>query len=565
MTGPETPRRGRWLLRSLWLLAALAALGLPLAGLFIVSGLDEGGQPFRVEGDGGAPAAASELVRLLGVVPDESDDLLDPEGRPVGRMLDPHDSHRGHWGDAWLRRTLVFELAETQELLIPTEFLVSIPGTEDRPNREGIDQWDVFLGPSGRRMFVLDFFEAATQHRRSWFGRSVFEYDRLTVTVRYCYGVPDEPLAAFEAPFEVDRAETRRAGETVVTLTSHSEQRWPGGASARFRLVVAGPVETMPLVMAVDTAGRAHPSGSWQGGWGGGGGDIRFDFPDLPLARIAKVVVGGRPRETTFRNIRVRYPDRPARTCAPYLDRMAEVLGLENLTPKELERYQFNDVEEAIQVLGIVRGNHLYSASRLIIRAGREGKLESLDPKQREALRADAASLLEAVNPKRRFQAVELGLAVGPWPEFVDPAIDLLDEPGRGQRHEAAMLLERYVVSPRPEQLGRIVEALRKAPDIFLFGPLRRCLAKQKTPEATAVLKELAADDRPWVWMVALDELQERKALGRPEEWSDERKWRVALLLGPARVGEDPGVLAAARRRLPELLTPHLLRMYRHG
>ncbi len=566
MGEPDTPRRRRRLLRWLWVAAALAALGLPAAGLFIVPRLDRIDREFGIEGDAGAADGAGGAIRLLGVVPDESDDLLDPEGRPIGRMLGPQETYRGHWGDTWLRRTLVFELAETDEPLVLSEFVVTIPGTDEEPPREDIHRWDGFLGPSGRRMFVLDFFERAFEFRHPWFGSSRHEYEHLTVTVRYHYGVPDDPLAAFEGPFEVDRAETRRPGNATVTLTPLGERQGHGRGSARFHLLATGAVDLKMTVTAVDGDGRAHPAGSWQGSLGSGGADVRFGFMGLPLAEVREVLVAGRLRERTFRNIRVRYPDRPARTYAPYLDRMAEALALEGMAPKALARYQLKDVGEAIQALGVVRGNHLHRALRLLIKAHRNGQLKSLDAKGREALRADAASLLEAVNPKTRLQAIELGMAMGPWPEFVDPALAVLDEPHRGRRHDAAQLLERYRVQLNPGQLGRVAEKLREAPDIFMFSPLRRLLAEQKTPESTAALKELAADDRPWVWMAAIDALAERKALGPSEDWSDRMWWRVAIARGPDRVGDDPPTLAAARRHLTDLLaSPFLLRMYDGG
>ncbi len=323
---------------------------------------------FRVSGD-------STDIRLIGVIPDGGDEILDPEsgktalgldGAPLARLID-YDGTFSVWDDeqfsAWVEkkqvpRTFVFELPPGGP---PLRFLpsrvtnVSVPYVLPGP-----PHFSVRTRPDQRTVACLKASVRTTRRVRWLMGFLSMRrpVDTVDVTLRYFIG--DErgkPDVAFDGPFAVgDVLQDEATGSYTLTVSTSDLYR---AGSASFRIAGTAPVEHGAPFIAYDKHGGWHLALPAGGTTSGRKGKATFSFDyvvrDVPLKDITRVTFNEKPSTRVFHNVRVAYPDRPKRTYAPYLDDLAARLGITDFDPKNLARRTASSGPEAIECIDLWR------------------------------------------------------------------------------------------------------------------------------------------------------------------------------------------------------------------
>ena len=107
------------------------------------------------------------------------------------------------------------------------------------------------------------------------------------------------------------------------------------------------------MAAAVETGSKVQPAAGLNG--------VKADYciEGLILSDIAIVTVNEKPREKTFYNIRMLYPDRPARTYPAYLDVMAKRLNLNSTDGEYLREHTIDTLDSALKVIDVVRDEKL--------------------------------------------------------------------------------------------------------------------------------------------------------------------------------------------------------------
>jgi hypothetical protein len=491
-------------------------------------------------------AKAWNAVQLVGVIPDGGDDLLDVNGKRIGTTFGS-----GAWDriSRSMVRTLVFDIPQDQDIewSASPEICVSQTGRS-----MGTSHSDSTADIQGKRRRVFELFIDRTYPQRGWFRSHPVPIDRIDVTVRYHLPTRAEAACTFRGPFEVGQAVQCEEGHNcTVTPQRHTANH--GEIQLHLSATkVPIPMESAERIFAYDAQGMRYlrevredrgvsrtVSGNWT--------SIKLSFvvPDLPLERIATITLGEKPQEKTFRNILVRYPDRPIRDHPEYLDKMADALGLSELPPRSL-RHQIRSAQDALKVVDIVRGPHIEDVWRAIATED----LAGLSKEQQEKLRRVAQVWTDHGN----HNGILLGLA-GNWPEFGDPALDRLE---RGARYhfEIARELQRYR-GLSAKQLARAADLLRELDEPHTRWALLRCLANnQGQPGGRDILLRLAESEETWLWWPAIGLLE----FPNPEERTGLRaglRPRFFARRGPDRAG-DPALAAKARELLATLPTAKL-------
>jgi len=498
--------------------------------------------------DTDTPLARS--IRLVGVQPDGSDDLLDADGKKIGEMFAFLGRSGRSFRDDRVVRTFVFELPRTADKITPfSQFTICAPGERYHEFGGG---WRHAVVDDGDRRLVL----YATEFRPMiWdsgaFGSERVPIDHVDVVLRLHQGISADQAVRFTGPFEPGATFSKTVRGNSYTLTIRPDR----GNRVQFELASPGYLDSEFPLLVCDKAGEIYRADRHSYSGGPRGTRMKCSLRELTWEQVAAIGFSDRPLQKTFHNIRIRYTDRPEREYADYVYKMASALGR---SPKDVVRSSIRTVEDAIKVLDVVRGEHVERAADRIM-SNRTGRLTD---GQRKKIRATASAWLAVPYPKVRLAGVRLGLKTGGGEPFFAAAIRLLSEEDSYVASQAASALGNrgQNVELPPAIAGQIKDRLLTGAARSTTPTLMRVLTGSRTPATTAALVELLGADgaRPWIWWPAAEQLGRRKHFKDRTALPKELRLRLILAAG-AQEGDGP-LAAEAFAMLPGLMTAELLR-----
>jgi len=496
-------------------------------------------------------------IRFVGVQPDAGDDLYDAKGTKIGTLA--ASLGESHWDPTRLKRDFIFDVHEADESILFTRWaeLLALDGSV-------VGSGYVHpLGHSGgvRRFIVRSGFPKTKTKRFLYLWTLRVPVRGIDIVLSYHLGPRGKADVSFTGPFKRGRKVLADGGQPCE-LTPDLQWGTPWDPPrARFHLSVKQAFMSQPeqSVLVYDVLGHRHLVQSGSGSWGSSGAEVDFEVPGLKLDQVAAVTIGEKPRQKRFHNVVVRYRSRPERDHAEYLDKMAAALNLTGLSAQQLAEYTLRSPEEAVRVIDIVRAHHIHRAHALICWGDPRIKLSELPKEDQDRVRRTAMSWTRTEDPRVQRYGVELGLITGKWPEFVDRAIELLhSRDSEARRGSAYALVTRSDQMLTPQHIEKIKQYLLTQDESDVVLDLLRCLWTLNTPERTQALRELAQDDRVWLWWAAIDRRPwwgEQKAV---DALPDKIKARFYLVYDAGRTPSQPAVAAQADALLPDLLTPRL-------
>ena len=529
-------------------LVAIGVVALVFFAPLLLSYLSGPGAGGGVGAGSNTPFARS--IRFVGVQPDLSDDILDAEGRKVGTLFADGGNHGSSmWDQNSLRRHFLFELPDDDEpmLLVQTDRAVTPAGVPYSWLGGSSSQFEI--RHEGKRLLVLPhtFSDRHYGGRVLWSGRTPVE--RVDVTLRFFRGPPGEALFTAEGPFTPQTVINTKGGLNGTLTFQHDTSR--GEPGARIGLTTPLYVDSNTPITVFDKSGRRYLT-QRHGYSGGSRGGAQFDcyVPGLPPEQIARVAVGERPQVRVFRNILVRYRDRPNPGHAPYLDEMSRIL---HRPAQQIAQGSLKSTDEAVQVMHVVRANDVRNvASRLD-----SVKFDQLDAATQERLRATAREWARQPYPQVRLAGIQLGLRwVGA--EFVPAALDLLQEADQSVTGSLANAL-RNCKTLTAEDVGRITDRVLASDDRRTCWELTQMLCTRDVPGAAEARWALARADfnRPWLWWPAIQSLpRDRGQI--PDRTALDETLRLKLILAAGPAPGEQALAPKAYARLPELLTPQV-------
>lgn len=499
-------------------------------------------------------------IKLLGVRPDVDDDLYNPEGEKIGE-LPSYSRWTANWSPDSMHRDFVFSLPAGREdlLFIPFHRLVESDSGRSLQPPSGYKR-----RRGSRERFILSSRFNRTV-RKTWLPILHLSYDDpveyVDITIRFFHGPRGKARFRFEGPFTPRETVSANTGPHELTPLPNP---FPGQRASRFQL--KSPVFFDPdqeaVGLAYDKAGNRHLARTASGSASSSTGvNFEYHVDGILLRDLAVITFGEQPKEQAFRNIRVRYPDRPIPSHAPYLDRMAEKLGLSHLTGKELAQYNFEDPVRAVRAVDVVRGSHVWRMLGALSKWGKNWH-KKLPQETRERVRRALHRWSGSWDPSVRVEVVRLAKWAG-WVEFLHVAVDLLGNPDASIRGEAANSIRGMANRgelPETQVAGikkRLLSRDDPASNLSLISALGACVS----PATTEALHELARADRgrPWLWMPAVRILYARDELEPQPALSEELRLRLEIVREP--VAGDSELEPEAAEMLPDLLTaelPHL-------
>jgi serine/threonine protein kinase len=487
-------------------------------------------------------------IKLVGVVPDAGDDLLDPRsGEQSGTLLAPLSERPSDWPADSMTRAFVFELPDSPDLLM-RDLGLNISGT-GRSLSYGADLWTGQV--RGKMLHIFSPHFGRTYEDKGWFRARKVPVERVDITLRYYLPARGKAVCTFKGPFEVGKAVQCEEGlECTLTPTGAV---WADGSGIKFHVLSTdAPIaqEAFDRVFAYGLSGGRQKFETLSGGVRSRNGlataNRYCSVEGIPLSQIDTITLGEKPEEKTFRNILVRYPDRPIREYPGYLDKMAATLGLTGLSAKQLREYPIESADEAIEVIDLVRGRHVEHAWQAVARRN----FAAFSDEQREKLHRVARMWMD----NGEYRGIALGLR-GQWPEFVEPALQFLEEDTRHRSDVAHHLLAYREFTP--DQLDQIAGVLERRDDRRGLAGMLLCLRQNRNrPGGSQALLRLALSDKVWLWWPTLQFLNLPGGLTLGQ-MTYELQVKTLAMTDPDR-GLDPALASDARALLATLPTAKL-------
>ena len=527
-------------------LVAIGAVALVLFAPLLLSYLY---RPPSRTGVGGADSDTpfARSIRLVGVQPDLSDDVLDAEGRKVDTLFAYGGGHSSSlWDKHMLRRDFLLELPDDDE-----PFLLSAAHVRPAGQMHDLSGSNARLDirRDGKRLLILSHTFRDTQRRRNVLWRGRFPVEKVDVALCFFHGPPGKGRFTADGPFKPGatvRGTDKFNVNWAVTFPPNTRQ---GLRGTNIRLTSPFPGRAASVV-AYDRSGQRHLAQrrGWRGWVGGAGYQSDYHVENLSPGQIARIAVDEHPQVRTFRNILVRYPGRPNRGYAPYLDEMSRILGR---PARQIAQGSLKSTDEAVKVMHVVRGYDVRNVANRLDSV----KFADLDAATQKRLRATALNWARQPYPQVRAAGIRLGLRWGGG-EFVSPALDILDGPDRSVAASVANAL-RNCKTLSADDVDRIKRRVLTTDDTRTSSALVRMLCTRNLPGAAEAQWALArADlDRPWLWWPAVQRL--RRDRGQiPDRAGLDEPMRLKLILATGATLDDEALAAKAHAKLPGLLTP---------
>jgi hypothetical protein len=495
-------------------------------------------------------------ITLIAVRPDAGDEFYDVAGEKIDGDPGLLWTGRETWQPDHQKRDFLFALPESGEEILFTRHQHLRPARTTRDLGGSGAAYHFRTGDGAGRFIVFRVFPRKYERTLFHFFRVSASIDEVDISVEYFHGPSLDGGYRFDGPFRFG-ATVQESSGLPGTLSAAAKAPSYAVPSVYFSVTSSRRdiVDLQPL--AYDAGGRRHLGEFGNSRSSPTGARAEISFRDINLADIAAVAFE-RPRERTFHNIRVSYPDRPPRTRAPYLDKMAEALGKTGLSEEELRRISLESPEEALKVVDIVHGIHAFRAGETLRYSRVDFK--GLDAETLERLRRAVEDWTASSDAKRCLAGIALGLKAG-WSEYVPLLFDLLDEEEWETRRGAAGLFRRHSGLLDASHVERITQVLESTDDSDVCRELMMCLMNYRPAGRLAAIRRLSKGDKPWLWWPAVARLSERD-LGDPEDWDDPTRARVALVRGrqwhPSLQSVTDAALADA---LVAVLTPDFCHM----
>jgi beta-lactamase regulating signal transducer with metallopeptidase domain len=511
-------------------------------------------------------------IKLVGVCPDGSNQLYDASGRKLGGLKNLILPLKLSWKPEKQCRDFIFEIPRVEEQLLFTTFpKISTSYTNRHIGGGFYPLFDQTGDPY--KLFYSIVFDRKYR-RRFFFFNPKFPIDYIDFTLRYFYGPRKEAICTFTSPFTLNKTVIADGNKPYDITFREAYNSLRTGIEMRF--VTSEPFDGQTTVIMYDTQGIRYFLNLKSGHGGSRGADHTYSDVPLSLKEIAAVTFGEKPYEITFKNVKVSYPNEPARTHPEYLDIMAQRLNLFDRTPDQLRQYRFKNPQEAIDIIDIIRGTwHIRQAVESIRFGNRRIsriQISQLDKKTRDKIHK-AATEWAGSGPVMQY-GIQLGLMVR-WPEFFDMAIERL---GKGFPSHLSPNMERYWLQDNheitnvminyrfdeltPSQIQKLKELILKTNDGCTLHDALFYLDQTKSQEATNALWELVQDNRAWIWWPALKSWYPRVANNRRvyDEVPENIKIRLLLILENI---SDENLKDEARDLLKKIFTPEFAQMYR--
>jgi len=506
-------------------------------------------------------------IRLWGIRPNNGDTIYDPKGRKILDALGNTVWDWPTWGDDSQRFDFIFELPETNE---PPLFLYPSKISDSRQGRLGGSGGRHQEYYKGKRLLWITRTFPRTFRKSLLF--DLFTVDArvnaIGLTLEYYHGPPGAALFTLKGPFKRPCEMTSDDGEYKVAFMDGADAR-----GYQFELTTQKNLHPNIRVIAYDSLGRRHlvKVKSWSSS-SKEGSRAAYNVQGVSVETLRQIAFGENPNSITFKNIRLDLPRRRKRSHAEYLDKMAARLDGEH-SAEELAGYRFKDANEVLKVIDVVRGRLIDNAGQALLRGGEDKKPldpTELSPKQAQRLKQTLSRWTQAIDPKIRAMGVRVGLFCQ-WPEFVEPAFELLDylDPSGGRRIASFYAAEAlYIYRGRlgDRDIDRIKEILLRHDDNYVVDHLQRTLSSPRSQVRIRALRELAESHRTWLWWHAIGMLAKwREFDGEYDSLPEKIKLRVFLVAGADGFSDPNEIAPKAHSLLPELLTPQLVHYYSYS
>lgn len=495
---------------------------------------------------------------LVGVRPDYSDDLYDARAKYLGKDP-PVNIVRTHWDSDRIQREFIFEVPiqnPSFKLVPPVRvYLNGHRGYSVKP------RVTVIKSAQSTRV-VAD----ASLPRLSMRSKSAYARFRggepvrtVDIDVRFYAGPRPEPEICFSGPFahRQTTADDKGLGYALRARGLSTDS------------------ESLALSLEISTKKTLQPQmpllvyladGSWKVAAVVGMNTTEAEsvrsylIRDVTLGQLTKVSLNEQPWEKTFREVAVHIPGIAKRTYAPFLDDLAARLDTEVYSQSEAFSFQYqNELEDpnlALRILDIARGRALFPVSRAI---QQRLQVRDLDSPEQERVRG----ILEGwLGTELEAHACTLGLW-GNWPEFIQPALDMLQWTEFSRLSEQAMANAlQYRENPTDEEIQGVASFLCTRET--KHNPTRQALirfvhAHVPKPAALDAWMQMAECDKPWVWTHVIQPGPALDALAEHKAFSEVFRLRAAALGVSLGAEPDAALTQRAQAQIARWITPELL------
>jgi len=462
-------------------------------------------------------------IRLAAVWHPDYDDLYDPAGHPAGKTLGAASGFGGGGGGD-MARAFIFELASQGEPVQWHRAKVSRAGSVQVAREIDISNFDtsVLLRPMVQARLPMYYdriipFDWQTLKSLGWPWQKRVRVEKVDVTLEYWRGPRRGAQAVFQGPFAEGEKKTSLDGRATVILWRYYRAGGIWGTTLALSTSLPG-ADEMPVLAYTQSGGRciAHRRDGFRGT--AAPGRICL-VSDVAPEDIALVTVGERPRQRTFHNITIAYPDRPDLKYPTWINEAAEILDCED---GDVRNRHIGTLDDLLQLASVVRseGIQMIGWGLPSMLWGSEGaeKIAALETEERETLDAAALSWSRAEDCRIRVVGLSLGLFLD-FQAYADRAIDFLHEGDLNTRTSMAQALRQNAEGLTAAHIERIQNVLLTAEPWANMTILLGCLDDSNLPAATRALAELARDQRSAFWCWALQKPEVVALLGARDTW----------------------------------------------
>ncbi|MEJ2648652.1 MAG: hypothetical protein P8016_09625 [Sedimentisphaerales bacterium] len=523
-------------------------------------------------------------IKLVGVRPDSGDELFDANGGKIGEFPEFPVVYTDSWSPQSQCRDFIFEVPEVKDQLIFATFQKISVSENNRSLSAGFRRNYSAISEPNSLTYSVTFNRSYRRNLIPFLNISK-QIDYIDFTLRYFYGPRLKATRTFIGPFVMDRAVKAQENENSE-ITFRETDTHNTGIQIHFKS--SEYLESIQPVFLYDKKGKRYIPGAMNGHGGSGGIDYRYDNIPLSPDEIAAVTFGEQPYEITFKNIKVRYNNLPPPEYPECLDAMAQRLNLSGLTGEQLRQYDFKNPQEAIEAIDILQSRtHILKALQTIrfnlynsgspsqdmiaVKSNPKVQISQLDLAAQDRIHQTALKWIQNSNIKQ--YGIELGL-MGKWPEFFDLAIERLNrkipdnyltpETERMWREEHREIIS-VMLDYRPktltsEQVLKIKQLILDADDNTVLQQAFYLLDRTKSQETTDALRDLAQDDKPWIWWRAINAWYPRAAKNGSVYDQVPENIKVKLLLFLSNKS-DESLNAKLKDSLKQIFTPELARL----
>lgn len=475
--------------------------------------------------DGSAPHPSIPM-QIQYVRPTHSGLLFSPDSEALDeRWFDAGGHHALHKEDEVLRDIIIDLPDDAPELTFVQD-------------RHRFEEAGAEAGRNGAPFFAFTRYQADGSRYiilESQFKRAQLDQSRrFDLTLAYYAGEQfGQSELTFAGPFVAGRPFT----DTTGKYTTQLDARGNGGEGFSLTISLDRYLEDRSLI-AIDTDGRPHAftssSSSARRTAQGGSGTYSFTIDGIDPARIDRILLCPEPRTTTFRNVALALDgwEDQARTYAPYLEEMAQRLGLTVKNKQDAEAVMRRDLtaEEAFNVIDIAVGTNTImniwdAIGDNVVTVPNPGDgppqkrlvFKDYNAEQQAKIIAAAERWIDSSSVAVQRLGVEMGLWTGDM-RFWQPTVRLMSQP-TGLPTKLYIHLGRYLHTQlEPQHLQQVAELIQsnKNPGttddllwVFRYTGTPKNNPRERRQATIDALIELAHDDRPEVWYPALSRFME--------------------------------------------------------